>query len=125
MTTPLAPTPTITIFHNNRCSNSRGALALMREAGVEPVVVDYLQTPPDRATLQALVAETGQPLMALLRSKEAVFGELNLGRADLSEAELLDAVLAHPVLLNRPIVRTPLGTRLCRPPELVLDLLPR
>ena len=125
MTTLPAPTPTITIFHNNRCSNSRGALALMREAGVEPVVVDYLQNPPDRATLQALVAETGQPLMALLRSKEAVFAELDLGRADITETQLLDAVLAHPVLLNRPIVRTPRGTRLCRPPELVLSLLPR
>jgi arsenate reductase len=125
MTTLPAPTPTITIFHNARCSNSRGALALIREAGFEPVVVDYLQNPPDRATLQALVAEAGVPLPALLRSKEAVFGELNLGRAGISEAELLDAVLAHPVLLNRPIVRTPKGTRLCRPPEWVLDLLPR
>lgn len=114
----------ITIYHNSRCSNSRGALALIREAGIEPVVIDYLQTPPDRATLLALVAATGEPVRALMREKEAAYAELGLDHPDTTDAQRIDAMLAHPVLINRPLVVTPKGTRLCRPPERVRELLP-
>jgi arsenate reductase (glutaredoxin) len=115
----------ITIYHNPRCSNSRGALALIRAAGFEPELIEYLQHPPDRSTLLQLMADSGEPLHALVRSKEAVFAELGLDAAGTSEAALIDAMLAHPVLINRPLVVTPLGTRLCRPPEKVLEILPR
>jgi len=113
----------ITIYHNARCSNSRGALELLRERGIEPDIVDYIKHPLGVAELTALVARLGVPVRELLRSKEAVYQELNLGDASLSEQQLIEAVAAHPVLLNRPIVVTPKGARLCRPPERVLELL--
>ena len=118
-----APRTDITIYHNNRCSNSRGALALLREHGIEPTIVDYIATPLDAAQLQALVQRLDLPVRELLRSKEAVFAELGLGDAAVTDARLIDAVAAHPVLLNRPIVVTPKGTALCRPPEKVLALI--
>lgn len=116
--------PEVTIFHNPRCSNSRNVLALIRHAGIEPRIVEYLKTPPDRDALRALAAATGQPLRALLREKEAAFAELGLADPGLGDDALLDAVVRHPVLLNRPLVATPLGTALCRPPQAVLALLP-
>ncbi|MDE2415623.1 MAG: arsenate reductase (glutaredoxin) [Comamonadaceae bacterium] len=114
----------ITIYHNARCSNSRGALELLCSRGIEPVIVDYIRHPLGVAELTALVARLAVPVRELLRSKEAVYQELGLGDAGLSERQLIEAVAAHPVLLNRPIVVTSKGARLCRPPELVLDLLP-
>ncbi|MDY0107694.1 MAG: arsenate reductase (glutaredoxin) [Giesbergeria sp.] len=114
----------ITIYHNARCSNSRGALELLRERGIEPAIVDYLKEPLGVAELTALVARLGVPVRELLRSKEAVYQELNLGAPGVSDEQLIEAVAAHPVLLNRPIVVSPKGARLCRPPQLVLDLIP-
>ena len=113
----------VTIYHSPRGSNSRAALALLQEKRVQPQVVVYLKTPLNRAELQALVAATGLPLRDLLRSKEAAFETLGLARPACTDAQLLDAVAAHPELLNRPIVSTPHGTLLCRPPERVLELL--
>ena len=118
-----APRTDITIYHNNRCSNSRGALALLRDNGIEPTIVDYIAHPLDAAQLQALVQQLGVPVRDLLRSKEAVFAELGLGDASVSDEQLIAAVAAHPVLLNRPIVVTPKGAALCRPPEKVLALI--
>lgn len=115
--------PDITIFHNNRCSNSRGALALLRERGIEPNIVDYLATPLTAPELAELVAHLGVPVRDLLRSKEAQFKELGLDNTAVGDVQLIQAVAAHPVLLNRPIVVTPKGARLCRPPELVLELI--
>lgn len=115
----------VTIWHNPSCSNSRGALALLRERGIEPRVVHYLKDTPDRATLLATVQATGEPVRALLRDKEAICAELGLQDAGRTDDELVDAMLAHPVLINRPVVITPKGARLCRPPERVLDLLNR
>ena len=120
--TALAPAA-VTIYHNPRCSNSRAALALLQQKGVQPRVVEYLKTPLNRSELQALVAAAGLPLHELLRSKEAAFEALGLGNPACTEAQLLDAVAAHPELLNRPIVSTPRRTLLCRPPERVLELL--
>ena len=114
----------ITIYHNPRCSNSRAVLALLQQRHLVPRIVEYLNAPLDRAHLEGLVAATGLPLRELLRSKEAVFQELDLGNPACTEAQLFDAVLLHPVLLNRPIVVTPRGALLCRPPERVLELLP-
>jgi arsenate reductase len=115
---------TITIYHHARCSNSRGALELIRAAGIEPVIVDYVATPPSRATLAALIAAAGLTVREAMRSKEALFAQLGLDDPATSDAVLLDALAAHPALLNRPFVSAPLGTRLCRPPELVRALLP-
>ena len=115
----------VTIYHNPRCSNSRAALALLQEKGIEPQVVEYLKTPLNRAQLQVLAAATGLPLRDLLRSKEAAFETLGLAHPACTDAQLLDAVVAHPELLNRPIVSTPHGALLCRPPERVLELLDR
>ncbi|MDR7270778.1 arsenate reductase [Pelomonas saccharophila] len=114
----------ITIFHNPRCGTSRNVLALIRHAGLEPRIVEYMSAPPSRDEIRALAAAAGVPLRALLREKEAVFTELGLAAPVLSDDALLDAVQQHPVLLNRPIVVTPLGTALCRPSEAVLELLP-
>jgi len=114
----------ITIFHNPRCGTSRNVLALIRHAGFEPRIVEYLVTPPGREAVRALAAATGRPLRELLREKEPVFTELGLSDPALSDEALLDAIAQHPVLLNRPIVVTPLGTALCRPSEAVLELLP-
>jgi arsenate reductase len=114
----------IKIYHNPKCSNSRQALALLREHGHEPEVVLYLDTPLTRQELQAVIQATGSSARELMRSKEGVYGELGLDNPDLTEDVLIDAMLAHPVLMNRPIVVSPKGTRLCRPPELVLEILP-
>jgi arsenate reductase len=114
----------ITIYHNPQCGTSRNTLALIRNSGAEPEVIEYLQTPPSRETLQQLIADSGLPVRDIMRSKEKLFAELNLGDPTLSDAQLIDAMLAHPILINRPIVVTPLGTRLCRPSEAVLDILP-
>jgi arsenate reductase len=114
---------TITIYHNPRCGTSRNTLALIRNSGVEPVVVDYLATPPDLAQLRQLIASAGLTVRAAMRSKEAVFAELGLADPGLSDAALLAAMVAHPILINRPLVVTPLGVRLCRPSEQVLDIL--
>lgn len=113
----------ITIYHNPMCSNSRGALALLRERGHEPRVIAYLHTPPSRAELAALIAAAGLTPPEAVRSKETLFSELGLDAPGTSDAALLDAMAAHPVLINRPFVVTPRGTRLCRPPERVLDIL--
>ncbi|HCE95111.1 MAG: arsenate reductase (glutaredoxin) [Burkholderiales bacterium GWA2_64_37] len=114
----------ITIYHNPQCGTSRNTLAMIRNSGVEPEVIEYLQTPPDRATLVALIAATGEPVINAVRTKEAIFSELQLDAPRVTDAQLIDAMLQHPILINRPIVVTPLGTRLCRPSEKVLDILP-
>ena len=114
----------ITIYHNPQCGTSRNTLALIRNSGAEPEVIEYLKTPPTRDTLQALLAQMVIPVRALLRSKEAIYAELALDNPALSDDALLDAMLAHPILINRPIVVTPMGARLCRPAEAVLDILP-
>jgi arsenate reductase len=114
----------ITIYHNPQCGTSRNTLAMIRNSGVEPRVIDYLKSPPHRATLQALIAATGQPVIEAVRRKEAAFTELGLDAPGTTDEQLIDAMLAHPILINRPLVVTPLGTRLCRPSERVLDILP-
>lgn len=114
---------TVTIYHNPDCGTSRNTLAMIRQSGTEPEVVLYLETPPSRATVRALAAAAGLTLRAVLREKGTPFAELGLERPDLDDAALLDAIEAHPILLNRPFVVTPRGTRLCRPSELVLDIL--
>lgn len=113
-----------TIYHNPACSNSRGALGLIREAGIEPEIIEYLKTPPDRATLAKLIADAGLTVRGAMREKEPVYRELGLDDATLTDDALLDAMLAHPVLINRPFVVTGRGARLCRPPELALEILP-
>ncbi|MBX3684912.1 MAG: arsenate reductase (glutaredoxin) [Rhodocyclaceae bacterium] len=115
----------ITIYHNPRCGTSRNTLAMIRNSGVEPLVIEYLKTPPTREQLVALIAASGLSVREVMRSKEAVFGELGLTDTGLSDDALLDAMMAHPILINRPIVVTPLGTRLCRPSEVVLEILPQ
>jgi arsenate reductase len=116
---------TITIYHNPACGTSRNTLALIRNSGTEPEVIEYLKTPPSKAQLQTLVAAMGTGVHALLREKGTPYAELDLGNAKWTDDELLDFVLAHPILMNRPIVVTPLGTRLCRPSEVVLNILPQ
>lgn len=115
---------TTTIFHNPACGTSRNVLALIRNAGIEPTIVEYLKTPPSRDQLLALLAQLGLPVRAVLRKKGTPYDELGLDNPALSDDALLDAILAHPILLERPIVTTPLGTKLCRPSEAVLDILP-
>ncbi|HEU0162624.1 MAG TPA: arsenate reductase (glutaredoxin) [Rhizomicrobium sp.] len=112
-----------TIYHNPACGTSRNTLGLIRNTGAEPQVIEYLKTPPSRQELAALLKLMGIPARALLREKGTPFHELGLGDPALSEDALMDAMMAHPVLINRPIVVTPLGAKLCRPSELVLDLL--
>jgi len=114
----------VVIYHNPACGTSRNALALIRHAGIEPHVIEYLKTLPSRAMILGLVERMGVPLRSLLREKGTPFTELVLDDPDLSDDQLLDAIEAHPVLLNRPIVVSPLGVKLCRPSETVLDLLP-
>ena len=114
----------IVIYHNPACGTSRNTLAMIRATGAEPIVVEYLNTPPDRAKLIQLIADAGISPRALLREKGTPFQELGLGEAALSDNALIDAMLAHPILINRPLVETPLGVRLCRPSELVLEILP-
>ena len=114
----------ITIYHNPKCGTSRNVLALIRNTGVEPEVIDYLKTPPTRETLVTLIAQMAVPVRDMMRRKEALYDELALDNPALGDDALVDAMRAHPVLMNRPIVVTPLGTRLCRPSEAVLDILP-
>jgi arsenate reductase (glutaredoxin) len=114
----------ITIYHNPNCGTSRNTLALIRNSGAEPEVIEYLKTPPSRATLQQLISVMGISVRELLRRKGTPYEELNLDNPALTDEQLLDALQAHPILMNRPIVVTPLATRLCRPSELVLDILP-
>ncbi len=114
----------VTIWHNPRCSNARETLALIRAHGIEPRVVDYLQSPQTRAELLAVLAAAGLAPRDLLRSKEQAYADLGLADTGLPDRVLVDAMLAHPELINRPVVITPRGVRLCRPPERVLDILP-
>jgi arsenate reductase len=114
----------ITIFHNPACGTSRNVLALIRNSGAEPTVIEYLKTPPERERLVELVAALGLPVREVLRRKGTPYDELGLDDPALCDDQLIDAMVAHPVLMNRPIVVTPLGTRLCRPSELVLEILP-
>ncbi len=114
----------VILYHNPRCGTSRNTLGLIRNSGIEPHIIEYLKTPPTRVLLRQLAARTGMPLRALLRDKEPIFLELGLKDKTLSDDALLDAIEAHPILLNRPIVVTPKGVKLCRPSELVIELLP-
>jgi len=114
----------VTIYHNPECGTSRNTLAMIRQSGEEPIVIEYLKTPPDHATIRRLVADAGLSLRGALRQKGTPFDELGLGDPAKTEDELLDAIAVHPILLNRPFVVTPLGTKLCRPSETVLDILP-
>ena len=114
----------IIIYHNPECGTSRNTLAMIRNAGIEPHVVEYLSTPPSRALLASLIARAGITPRALLREKGTPFAELGLGDPALTDGQLLDAMMAHPILINRPLVVSPLGVKLCRPSEAVLDLLP-
>ncbi|MDK3164354.1 glutaredoxin-dependent arsenate reductase [Aeromonas caviae] len=114
----------ITIYHNPECGTSRNTLALIRNSGVEPTIIHYLETPPSRDELVALIAAMGMPVRDLLRKNVPPYEALGLAEERFSDDELIDAMLAHPILINRPIVVTPLGTRLCRPSEVVLDILP-
>ena len=115
----------ITIYHNPACGTSRNVLAMIRNSGEEPVVIEYLKTPPDRATLTALIAAMGVPVRAVLREKGMPYAELGLDDPKWSDEQLIGFMLQHPILINRPIVVTPLGTMLCRPSETVLDILPQ
>ncbi|MCK1683967.1 arsenate reductase (glutaredoxin) [Bradyrhizobium sp. 147] len=112
------------IYHNPDCGTSRNTLAMIRYAGIEPHVIEYLKTPPSRALLQQLIARMGISVREAVREKAAPYAELELDNAALTDDELLDAMMAHPILINRPIVVTPNGVRLCRPSERVVDLLP-
>jgi arsenate reductase len=113
----------VTIYHNPACGTSRNTLAMIRATGTEPVVIEYLKTPPSRAELLDLMRRMGIPLRAALRQKGTPYAELGLDDPELSDEALLDATEAHPILINRPIVFTPKGVRLCRPSEMVLELL--
>lgn len=115
---------TVTIYHNPKCGTSRNTLALIRNAGIEPVVIEYLVAPPSRETLIALIGRAGIGVREALREKGSPFAELGLDDLSLTDEQLLDAMVVHPMLLNRPFVSTPLGVRLCRPSERVLDILP-
>ena len=115
----------ITLYHNPACGTSRNVLAMIRNSGEEPVVIEYLKTPPDRATLTALIAAMGVPVRAVLREKGTPYAELGLDDPKWSDEQLIGFMLQHPILINRPIVVTPLGTMLCRPSETVLGILPQ
>jgi arsenate reductase len=117
--------PSVTIYHNPACGTSRNVLGFIRSAGIEPVVIEYVKTPPDRQTLIALLAALGMKPRQLLREKGTPFAELGLDQDAWTDEQIIDHMLAHPILINRPIVVTARGTRLCRPSETVLDLLPR
>ena len=114
----------IIIYHNPECGTSRNTLAMIRNAGIEPHVIEYLKTPPSRAMLENLIARAAIPARALLREKGTPYAELGLANPDLADAQLIDAMIEHPILINRPLVVSPLGVKLCRPSEEVLDLLP-
>ena len=114
----------ITIYHNPACGTSRNTLALIRNSGVEPTIIEYLKTPPSRTRLAELIQRMGVPVRAVLRQKDTPYAALGVDDPALTDDQLLDAMMAHPILINRPIVVTPLGVRLCRPSEAVLDILP-
>jgi arsenate reductase (glutaredoxin) len=114
---------TVTIYHNPACGTSRNTLAMIRQSGEEPTVIEYLETPPSRDQLVSLIKAMNIPVRALLREKGTPFAALDLANPALTDDQLLDAMMAHPILINRPIVQTSKGTRLCRPSELVLELL--
>ncbi|MHA6690324.1 arsenate reductase (glutaredoxin) [Devosia sp. A449] len=114
---------TVTIYHNPDCGTSRNTLAMIRQSGVEPIVIEYLKSPPSRARITELVTAAGMSLREAIRQKDTPYAELGLADVSLSDEALQDAIEAHPILLNRPFVETPIGTRLCRPSEAVLDIL--
>ncbi len=114
----------ITIYHNPDCGTSRNTLAMIRQSGVEPTIIEYLKTPPTRTRLRELIAAMGISVRALLRQKGTPYAELGLDDAKWTDDELIDLMLAHPILINRPVVVTPKGIKLCRPSETVLDILP-
>ena len=114
----------VTIYHNPDCGTSRNTLALIRNSGIEPTIIEYLKTPPSRETLVSLIDRMGIPARALLREKGTPYHDLKLGKGDLTDDQLVDAMMDHSILINRPIVVTPLGAKLCRPSEAVLDILP-
>lgn len=114
---------TVTIYHNPECGTSRNALAMIRQSGVEPTVIEYLKNPPSRERIVELVSAAGITLRQALRQKDTPYEALGLGDTSLTDEALLDAIGQHPVLINRPFVETPVGTRLCRPSEVVLDIL--
>ncbi len=114
----------VTIYHNPACGTSRNTLALIRNAGIEPTIIEYLKTPPDRAMLESLIARMGISARDLLRQKGTPYDELGLGSAHWTDSELIDQMLKFPILINRPMVVTPWGVKLCRPSEAVLDILP-
>jgi arsenate reductase (glutaredoxin) len=114
----------VTIYHNPACGTSRNTLAILRHAGLEPRVVEYLKTPPSKEELRSLLGAMGIPVRELLREKGTPYGELGLADPKWSDEELLDLIGKHPILMNRPVVVTPLGTKLCRPSEEVLEILP-
>lgn len=114
---------TVTIYHNPACGTSRNTLAMIRQSGEEPTIIEYLSAPPSREKLVSLIQSMNIPVRALLREKEALFSSLNLADPAMTDEQLIDAMVAHPILMNRPIVETSKGVRLCRPSELVLGLL--
>jgi arsenate reductase len=120
----MSAAPDIVIYHNPECGTSRNTLAMIRNAGIEPHVIEYLKTPPARPLLVSLIGRMGVPVRSVLREKGTPFLQLGLSDASLADDQLLDAMIAHPILINRPIVVSPLGVKLCRPSETVLDLLP-
>ncbi|WP_029349572.1 arsenate reductase (glutaredoxin) [Bosea sp. 117] len=113
----------VTIYHNPACGTSRNVLGLIRNAGIEPTIIEYLKAPPSRDELKGLIARMGVPVRAVVREKDTPFAELGLDGPSHTDDDLLDAMMAHPILINRPIVITPLGVKLCRPSETVLDIL--
>jgi arsenate reductase len=115
---------TVTIYHNPACGTSRNVLALIEGSGARPIVIEYLKTPPTRAELRDLIARSGVPVRAVLREKDTPFRALDLANPKWTDDDLLDFMIAQPILINRPIVVTPLGVKLCRPSETVLDILP-
>lgn len=117
-------TTDVIIYHNPECGTSRNALAMIRNAGIEPHVIEYLKTPPSRRMLESLIQRSGMTARALLREKGTPYAELDLDNPSLTDAQLIDAMIEHPMLINRPLVLSPIGVRLCRPSEEVLDLLP-
>ena len=116
--------PEITIYHNPDCGTSRNTLAILRHAGIEPEVIEYLKQPPSRQRLRELIAAMGLPVRAVIREKGTPYGAFQLADPKWTDDELIDFMLAHPILINRPFVATPLGVKLCRPSEEVLEILP-
>jgi arsenate reductase (glutaredoxin) len=114
----------VTIYHNPNCGTSRNVLSLIRNAGIEPTIIEYLKAPPDRQTLLGLIERMGIPVRELLRRKGSPYDELGIDDPKWTDDQLIDAMFANPILINRPIVVTPLGVKLCRPSEIVLDILP-